>query len=126
MAVPITMLMTYHRAYDAKLLLLAIPACAMLWQEGGWKGRGALAVTTAAIVCTADLPLTILSEATARLDVSKMGFFERAWMMPVMRPAPLALLMAAVFYLWVYIQSARKDARDAIRVQAKSNNGTIH
>ena len=33
--VPLTMLVSYHRAYDAKFLLLTIPACAMLWAEGG-------------------------------------------------------------------------------------------
>jgi len=32
------MLVTYHRPFDAKLLLLAVPACAMLWAEGGRIG----------------------------------------------------------------------------------------
>ncbi len=36
-AVPLTILITYHRPYDAKLLLLTIPACALLWAEGGLK-----------------------------------------------------------------------------------------
>jgi hypothetical protein len=105
MAAPLSMLVTYHRPYDAKLLLLAIPACALLWRAGGWRGRAALAMTTAAIVFTADLPLTVLAEATARVDLSKMGIFERAWMMPLMRPAPLSLLTLAIFFLWVCVQS---------------------
>ncbi|MGO9636822.1 MAG: glycosyltransferase family 87 protein, partial [Terracidiphilus sp.] len=31
----LSMLPVYHRPYDAKLLLLTVPACAMLWAEGG-------------------------------------------------------------------------------------------
>jgi hypothetical protein len=108
--VPLTLLPTYHRPYDAKLLLLAIPACMRLWSQGGWRGRIAFVLTTAAIIFTADLPLTILSEVTARLDVSKMGLLERVGMMAVLRPAPMALLALAIFYLWAYWKSAREDA----------------
>lgn len=117
-AAPLSMLVTYHRPYDAKLLLLAIPACALLWRGGGWRGRAALGMTTAAVVFTADLPLTVLAEATARLDVSKMGLFERVWMMPVIRPAPLALLVLAVFFLWMYVLCAG-ELREA-KLEARS------
>lgn len=119
--VPLTLLATYHRPYDAKLLLLTIPPCAMLVREGGRRGWCGLAATTAAILCTADLPLTILSELTARADVSKMSLFERIGMVPVMRPAPLALLASAVFYLWIYARYVRHEAPapvgDRLRVQ---------
>jgi hypothetical protein len=37
--VPLTMLVTYHRPWDAKLLMLTVPACAMLWAEGGAIAR---------------------------------------------------------------------------------------
>ena len=33
--VPLAMLPVYHRTYDARLLLLTVPACAMLWKKGG-------------------------------------------------------------------------------------------
>jgi hypothetical protein len=112
-AVPLTMLMTYHRPYDAKLLLLCIPACAMLWSAGGWKGWAALVVTTAAVVSTTDIPLTILSEATAHLDVAKMDFFKRIWIMALMRPAPLALLVLAIFYLLVYENERLDPSRES-------------
>ena len=32
--VPLSMLPIYHRPYDAKLLLLAVPACAAIWAQG--------------------------------------------------------------------------------------------
>ncbi|HUB30517.1 MAG TPA: glycosyltransferase family 87 protein [Terracidiphilus sp.] len=103
---PLTMLATYHRPYDAKILLLAIPGCARLWSKSAKTGGIALFLTTLAMVLTADLPLAALSDLTARVNVSKSGILERAMLMPVIRPAPLALLAMAVFYLWVYVQQA--------------------
>ena len=105
--VPLSLLPTYHRPYDAKLLLLAIPACAMLWRAGGWRGWVAVAVTTTTIVLTADIPLSLISNATESVDISRMGLLERVGMIPVVRPVPLALLAMAVFYLWVYARAVR-------------------
>ncbi len=46
----LSMLPLYHRLYDAKLILLTIPACALLMAKGGRTRRWALFVTTAAFV----------------------------------------------------------------------------
>jgi len=107
--VPLTLLVTYHRPYDAKLLLLAIPACAKLWSEGGRTGKVALGFTGAAIGLTADLPLTILSQLNAKLDISGLTFSERVLSAVILRPTPLSLLAMAVFFLWVYVQRSRAD-----------------
>lgn len=103
---PLTLLATYHRPYDAKILLLEIPACAMLWKERGWIGRLALLLTTAVIVLTGDIPLVILSRLTENLRISNAGFLERVWMVVLTRSAPLTLLAVAVFYLFVYVRRA--------------------
>ncbi len=58
----LSMLPVYHRPYDAKLLLLTIPACAMLWTEVGLLRWLALLANTAAIVLTADIPLLFQRE----------------------------------------------------------------
>ncbi len=58
------MLPVYHRPHDAKLLLLTLPACAMLLAEGKLTGRIALLLNSAAIVLTSDLPLALLAKAT--------------------------------------------------------------
>ena len=50
--VPLTLLATYHRPYDSRLLLLSVPACAMLWAEGKLAGWLALLGSTAAIAMT--------------------------------------------------------------------------
>lgn len=54
--VPIAILITYHRPYDAKLFLLTVPACAMLWAEGGAIAGTALLINAAGIVVAGGIP----------------------------------------------------------------------
>jgi len=89
----LTMLPFYHRTYDARLLLLAVPACAILWTEGGPYRRWSMLVTLAGIVLTGDLFWIILFQITHYSGPSvTLG----------MIPAPVALLAFAIFYLWMY------------------------
>ena len=56
-ATVLSLLPLYHRPHDAKILLLTIPACAMLWAGGGLTGWMALLFTTGGILATSELPL---------------------------------------------------------------------
>jgi hypothetical protein len=89
------MLPFYHRTYDARLLLLAVPACAALWKEDHSLGRPALLLTLAAVVFTGDLFWIAFFQITHYSGPS--GVFG-------MIPAPLILLSTGVFYLWVYLR----------------------
>jgi hypothetical protein len=109
--VPLTLLVTYHRPWDAKLLLLTVPACAMLWAEGKPVRWVALLVTTAAIVSTADIPLTILLTLTRNLHITTVGLPGELMTVVLMRPTPLILLAMSIFYLWVDVR--RDPAPDA-------------
>ena len=71
--VPLTMLVTYHRPWDAKLLLLTVPACAILWAEGGLTRWFALLISTAGIVLTGDIPLAMLSIIATQMHVGTNG-----------------------------------------------------
>jgi hypothetical protein len=102
--VPLTMLVTYHRPYDAKLLLLAVPACAMLWAEGRQIRWLALLVTTAGIVLTSDIPLTFLSALTKASRISTAGLPAQMRPWVLMTPAPPILLAMGIFYLWIYLR----------------------
>jgi hypothetical protein len=102
------MLVTYHKPWDAKLLLLAIPACAMLWAEGGKTGRIALLVTAAGIISTGDLPLAILASFAPDPHPGTATIGGQLLILLLMRPASLALLAMGIFYLWMYL---RYDAR---------------
>jgi len=98
---PLTMLITYHRPYDAKLLLLAIPACSLLCAQGRWMGRIALVLTGLAITLTSDVPLGLLSFIAGRFHLSEMTSGARFLSLFVVRPAPLILMAMSIFYVWV-------------------------
>ena len=102
--VPLTLLATYHGPYDAKLLLLAVPACAMLWTKGGPIRWLALLATAAGIVFTADIPLTILLILTKDLRISTAGLSGQILTVVLMRPTSLILLAMGIFYLCVYVR----------------------
>lgn len=102
--VPLTMMVTYHRPWDAKLLLLTVPACALLWAQGGPIRWIAFPVTAAGLVLTGDIPLAILAILSANLHVGTMGIFEKMVMVLLNRPASLILLVISVFYFWVYVR----------------------
>ena len=104
--VPLTMLVTYHRPYDAKLILLAIPACAMLWAKGGQVAQWAFAFTAAGVIFTADFPLGIIVVLAGNLHLSPAGFAGKVLTIFLARPAPLVLLAMASFYLWVFLRRA--------------------
>ncbi len=103
-AAAMSMLVTYHRSYDARLLLLAIPACSMLWLEGGILAWTAVLLTAAGVILTADIPLAILTHATRHLYSPDANFARQTLVAVVTRPAPFILLAIAVFYLCLYLR----------------------
>jgi hypothetical protein len=106
----LSMLVTYHRSYDAKLLLLSVPACAMLWAEGGTIAWMALLIGTAGVVFTGDLPLAVLMHLTRHLYSPAAGLVEKTAIAVLTRPAPLILLVTAIFYLLVYSRRTDKQS----------------
>jgi hypothetical protein len=106
----LTMLVTYHRPWDAKLLMLAIPACAVLWAEGGPARWPALLITTAGLVFTADIPLAILSILAKDLHIGRAGIMDKMMTVMLIRPASLILLLVALFYLWMYLTRRRRGS----------------
>jgi hypothetical protein len=104
------MLVTYHRSYDAKLLLLSVPACAMLWIEGGAVGWTALLVTVAGVLFTGDIPLAILMHLTRHLYAPTAGILGKTAIAIATRPAPPILFVVAIFYLLVYWNRRRPNA----------------
>ena len=109
---PLSMLATYHRTYDAKIILLSIPACAMLWVEGRITAWLALAVTSAGMILTGDFPLVLLVELTKNLQISG-GISERILIAVLTRPVPLVLLAMGTFYLWIYFRRFRTSSQSS-------------
>lgn len=100
----LTMLPVYHRPYDAKLLLLALPACAMLWAAKAPKRGIVLALTAAAVVATSDIPLAIDVAIGQSLSLSADTLGGKIATLLLLRPAPLVLLALGCSYLWVYMR----------------------
>jgi hypothetical protein len=105
---PLTMLPVYHRQYDAKLIVLMLPACAVLWMKRGLLGWFALMLTLVVVVLDGDFTWFVL------------GHFFSGWYPPdgsflTAFPVPLSLLGATCFYLWIYARSANlTDVAQAI------------
>ncbi len=114
----LSMLPVYHRLNDAKLLLLTVPACALLWAEGGLAGWLALVVNSAGFVLTGDIPWTILLGAIRYLHLSTIGFSGQVLRAALVIPTPLILLVMGIFYLWIYV--VRSSASAAVAVAGSS------
>lgn len=106
--VPFTLLITYHRAWDAQLILLAIPACCLLWREGGWLGKAALLPTSAAIFFPGEVTLGLFDMAVGSPHRVANNFMASLITIALIRPASLALLAMGLFYLWIYFRQARQ------------------
>lgn len=112
-AAALSMLVTYHRSYDAKLLLLAVPACAILWAEGGARAWIALLLSAAGLLSTSDIPLAVLMRLTRNMYAPDASFAGKVFVSAVTRPAPLCLLAIAIFFLWVYVHRSQQSAQNA-------------
>jgi hypothetical protein len=98
----LSMLPVYHRQYDCKLLLLAVPACAMLWAEGGRTAWFAVGLNVAGFVLTGDATWALILALINRLHIPPGKMLEAIQAFP----NPLVLLAMAIFYLWVYARKA--------------------
>jgi hypothetical protein len=101
---PLTMMPFYHRQQDTRLLLLAIPACAMLWAKRGAVGRSALFITFAAVLLIGDIPWIILLNLIGRLQLPANWLTEHILIAVQIFPVPLILLATCIFYLWIYVR----------------------
>jgi hypothetical protein len=107
-AASLTLLPVYHRIYDAKLLILTIPACALLWAEGGGLRWVALALNTLALLVTGEPVWGFVLLAAGHLHLSTPPIHGPALAALFSIPVPLTLLLLSGFYLWVYQQRRRQ------------------
>jgi len=114
--VPLSMIVTYHRSYDAKLLLLTFPAFAMLWAGGGLLRWVATAVNAAVMLLTADLPLAILMNWAKDQHIPSEGIFKQLLTVVMVRPVPIVLLVMSIFYLCVYMRFCNNETELELRI----------
>jgi hypothetical protein len=112
--IPLSMLPVYHLQHDAKLLMLAVPGCALLWAEGGairWVG---LALTGAGIGINGDIFSGIRIAMTHRFVTPEPNLLSRIATVQLTRPGPIVLLAMSVFYLWVYLKYGFKEEQVSV------------
>lgn len=102
--VPLTLLINYHRLWDARLVMLAIPACCMLCAKDNPLGKAAMLITSAAVLATGDISLVIYVSTVNSFPWTPHGFVATAIDVVLIRPASIALLAMGIFYLWVYLR----------------------
>jgi len=124
-AAPLSMLPTYHFQHDAKLLMISIPACAVLWARRGLLGWSSLVITVAGILMTGDIFTGARIFLTRGIQVPQPSFLSRFATSVLTRPAPLILLAMAVFYLWALVktsgESATTGADSSVREEREPN-----
>ncbi len=103
-AAAFTLLITYHRSWDAKLVMLAIPACCLLWARRGRVGKIGFLITAAAVLFAGDVPLSAITILASSLKLSTAGLGGQLLALVLIRPESIALLAMGIFYLWVYLR----------------------
>jgi hypothetical protein len=98
----LTLLPIYHRPYDAKLLMLSIPACAMLWAKGGANRWMSFAFTLTAVLLTSEIPLAALLISTKALGISASLPANHSVVVQLL--PPLALLAMGSYFLWMLVR----------------------
>ena len=112
-ATAFTLLITYHRPWDAKLVMLAIPPCCMLWAGRGRLGKIAFWITATAALFAGDFPLAVFKTLADSLHVSTTGLGRQLLALVLIRPESIALLAMGVFYLWTYLRAYAVHAENA-------------
>jgi hypothetical protein len=101
----LTLLPIYHRSHDAKILILTLPACAILCAEGGPVAWVALALTSLGVLVTSDLPIAALGIIAPPFPSGDAG--TNLLFLILGRPAGLVIFCLAAFYVWAYVRSSR-------------------
>lgn len=117
-AAPLAMLFTYHRSYDAKLILLCLPACAALWKQRGSSGWTAASLMLATTLVIGDIPMTLLVFRLKQSHLAADTLGGKFAMITLARPAPILLSLLTAFFLWVYWK--RTNGQTAASVESSS------
>ena len=113
-AAALSVLPVYHRTHDARILLLTVPACAMLWAERAAARWLAIFLNAAASLSMGEIASFIRLNLAARWLPHFTGLCGKVAMVVLERPVPLLALCMAVFYLWLSFQRVfRPDAGQA-------------
>jgi hypothetical protein len=111
----ISLLPVYHRLYDTRLLLLTVPALALLL-----KGRRLVGGAATGLTCLIFLSTNNLYAKLARkIDL----FIGSSSVIPVERLAPVVVTLLAITYVAMYVFQNRNESNLPGDVRARSRGG---
>lgn len=100
--IPLAMLPIYHRPYDAKLLLLAIPAIVLFRHQRSAIATTAFWLNCLVILLNADLLWMGLQMLIPKLHLVNGGIGQRIFTLIWVYPVPLTLLAAGIVNVFLY------------------------
>ncbi|QNI31477.1 DUF2029 domain-containing protein [Alloacidobacterium dinghuense] len=109
----ISILPIYHRQYDTRLLLLAFPAVAMLWQQRRVWGTAGLALMTLATLMTSHSYLHLLETRVVHLAAGKGALVT----ILLMRPLPVLCLVLAIFFVAALMRVSLDNETKAVELE---------
>lgn len=112
--VPISMLVCYHRQHDTRLLMLVMPACAMLYASQKRSGKTALALVVLTALASSNFILQTFGSLTLHLRASTPGLGGELLNATLGRPVPLAILALGAYLCVLMGRSALVPAPGAL------------
>jgi hypothetical protein len=110
----LSLLPVYHRQYDAKLVLLQLPAlCLLLTCRHRLRGI-ALTLTGLAIFMAGDIPWLVFLKIAKMLHGLGSPVSNLAAEILLNFSVPLVLLSAGTFYLWLYLRQSKPDMSESL------------
>jgi hypothetical protein len=110
----LSLLPIYHRQYDAKLVLLQLPALCLLLTCRHRLRWIALTLTGSAIFLAGDLPWLVLLKVAGVLGGLGSPVSKLAAEILLNFSVPLVLLSAGTFYLWLYFLQSKADMPESL------------
>ncbi len=104
----ISMLPVYHRVYDARILILAVPMTAILWKRRSQYSKISVFIGATTIVLTGAIPWGIFLRISSGLHPST-NFSKSIAVISQVAPVPVILLISSVFYLRAYWVEAQAE-----------------
>ena len=96
----LTSIATYHRNYDARIALLAVPACALLWSQQNPRKYLAALFTFLLLLFTGDFTIAALLAFKRNMDMANATWLTRLAAVLIWRPLPFMLLSTTLIYIW--------------------------
>ena len=112
----LSLLPAYHRINDSTILLLAIPACAILWNERKPSRIPALVFTAAGIVFSASFVVNALAEKIETIAAFTSRIPGKFPTVLALHPTPFILLVLGCTYVGIYVRHRPDQVEEASEI----------